>query len=110
MAERTVTVPLRELENGQLRVGTTRVPLETVMTAFDLGASPEEIVYRYDTLQLVDVYAVIAYALQHRPEVDVYLRRIEREAEVMRSEIEARYGIPNLRERLLARRPTVSAS
>jgi uncharacterized protein (DUF433 family) len=105
-----MVVPLRELENGQLRVGTTRVPLETVIAAFDLGALPEEIVYRYDTLQLPDVYAVLAYVLQHREEVDAYLRRIEHEAKVLRGEIEARYGIPNLRERLLARRAHVEAS
>lgn len=105
-----MVVPLRELENGQLRVGTTRVPLEAVITAFDLGALPEEIVYRYDTLQLTDVYAVLAYALQHRDEVDAYLQRIEHQATILRGEIEAHYGIPNLRERLLARRARVEAS
>jgi len=64
--------PLRE-QDGALRVGRTRVTLETVLWAFQQGATPEAIVERYPSLELADVYDVVAYYLRHRDEVDAYL-------------------------------------
>lgn len=46
--------PLRTDADGVVRIGGTRVPLETVVSAFDRGAA-EEIVLRFPTLQLSDV-------------------------------------------------------
>ena len=46
--------PLRLDSNGTLYVGETRVPLDTVVGVYEMGASPEEIVRRYDTLRLAD--------------------------------------------------------
>ena len=56
-------VPLRTNGDGVVRVGSTRIPLDTVVTVFDLGASPEEIVQQFSALDLADVYAVIGYYL-----------------------------------------------
>jgi hypothetical protein len=42
---------------------------------FEDGASPEEIVEQYGTLQLDDVYAVITYLPRNRDEVNAYLSR-----------------------------------
>ena len=42
-------VPLRTDDHGVIRVGKTRVPLDTVVFAFNQGASPEEIVMSYPT-------------------------------------------------------------
>ncbi len=82
-------MPLRTDEHGVIRVGETRVPLDTVVYAFNQGASPEEIVLSYTTLTLADVYAVINYYLHNRAQVDVYLRQREAEAERIRIEREA---------------------
>lgn len=46
--------PLREDETGSVRVGNSRVLLETVVRAFQDGASPESILNRYSTLSLSD--------------------------------------------------------
>jgi uncharacterized protein (DUF433 family) len=54
--------PLRLDETGTLRVGSTRVPIDTVGSAFESGATPEEIALGYDTLQLADVYKEEYYA------------------------------------------------
>jgi len=97
-------VPLRNDEHGVLRVGQTRVPLDTVVYAFNLGASPEEIVLNYPTLDLADVYAVINYYLYNRAEVDAYLRQRVAEAARVRAENERRFPPEGIRERLLARR------
>src|SRR2546428_841429 len=59
-------VPLRTDEHGVMRVGKTRVPLDTVVFAFNHGSSPEEIVLSYPTLDLEDVYAVVIYYLPTR--------------------------------------------
>jgi len=98
-------VPLRVDNLGVVRVGRTRVPIDTVVHVFLEGVSAEEIVDRYPTLDLADVYSTIAYYLRHRDEVDAYLNERERHAEEVRAQVEARQGSSEgLRERLLARR------
>jgi len=97
--------PLREDTAGAVRVGDSRVLLELVVRAFQDGATPETIVQRYSTLALSDVYAVIAYYLRHRGEVDAYLARREQQAEEVRERIEKEQGdLSEIRARLLARR------
>ena len=78
--------------------------LETVVTAFDLGATPEEIVQSYTTLDLPSVYAVIAYVLQNRPRIDAYMAKRQNEADRVRLEVEQQFPQKGIRERLLARR------
>jgi uncharacterized protein (DUF433 family) len=93
--------PLREDAAGALRVGDSRVLLELVIRAFQDGATPETIVQRYSTLALPDVYAVIAYYLRHRREVDDYLARREEQAEEARKRIESQQGdLSEIRARL----------
>lgn len=97
--------PLREDASGALRVGGSRVLLELVIHAFEDGATAESIVQRYSTLELSDVYAVIAYYLRHRQEVDEYLARREVEAREVRARIEASQGdLKEIRQRIQARR------
>lgn len=100
----TQPVPLRIDKNNAIMVGETRVPLETVVYAFRNGSTAEEIVERFDVLKLSDVYAVIAYYLERQDELDVYIKKREKEAEIIRQEIETRFPSYGLRERLLARR------
>ena len=98
-------VPPRADARGVLRIGETRVTLDTAVYAFNQGASPEEIVLSYPALALADVYAVINYYLYNRAEVDAYLRGREDEAARLRSENERRSPQEGIRERQLARRP-----
>ncbi len=53
-------IPLETDADGVVRVGGTRVTLDTVVAAFNEGATAEEIVSQYPTLHLADVYAVIS--------------------------------------------------
>lgn len=96
-------VPLRSDKHGVIRVGKTRVPLDTVVHAFNQGASPEEIAMSYPTLDLADVYAVINYYLYNRDKVDAYLRQREAAAARIRAENEKRFPSQGIRARLLAR-------
>jgi uncharacterized protein (DUF433 family) len=100
----TLSVPLREDPPGVLRVGNSRVLLELVIQAYQRGATPEAIVQMYDTLNVGEVYAVIAYYLARPAEVDEYLRRCDEEADAIRRKIEASQPPrPDLQEELLAR-------
>ena len=98
---------LREDDSGALRVGDSRVLLELVLRAFQDGATPETIVQRYATLELSDVYDVIAYYLRHRSEVDAYLERRERKVEEVRERIDRQSeDLNEIRTRLQQRRST----
>ena len=99
-----VAVPLREDPAGALRVGDTHVLLEVVVHAFQCGATPETIVQSYDTLSLPDVYAVLAYCLTHREEIDEYMRRCEAEASAVLRRVQATHTDQSgVRERLMQR-------
>lgn len=98
-------LPLRTDRSGTIRVGQTRVPLETVVHSFDEGATAEEIAYRFPSLHLADIYATITYYLRHPNAVKDYLREQEVKSKKIRRRIEAHQPArPGLRERLLARR------
>ncbi|HVF48702.1 MAG TPA: DUF433 domain-containing protein [Pyrinomonadaceae bacterium] len=97
------TVPLSTDEAGVMRVDGTRVSLDSVVFAFNDGATPEEIAQQYPTLHLADVYAVISYYLQHRSEVEDYLEMRRGQRLELRKEAEARFDPQGIRERLLAR-------
>ncbi len=103
----TEAVPLHMTKEGVIRVGGTRVTLHTVISTFNAGASAEEIVRRYTSLKLADVYAVITYYLRHQDEIDEYLRDQERQADELRREIEARFPPEGIKERLLTRHTTL---
>ena len=76
MLKRPLDVPIRE-EDGVPRVGATRVTLHSVIRAFQEGAHAEEIVSFFPSLDLKDVYAVLAFYLANRPIVDPVLAEYE---------------------------------
>jgi uncharacterized protein (DUF433 family) len=100
----TETVPLVTDVDGVIRVGETRVTLDTVIGAFLDGATAEEIIYQYPSLQLGDVYSVLGYYLRRRPEVDSYLQWRRDQIEKARQQNETRFDPAGVRDRLLARR------
>jgi len=86
-----------------VRVGKTRVTLDTIVAVFKQGATAEEIVYRYPSLQLADVYATVAFYLNHQQEVETYLQQRQQQSQEIRRMNEARFDPQGLRDRLLAR-------
>lgn len=96
-------VPLYMDQDGEVRVGDTRVTLDTVVETFEYGATAEEIVLKYPSLRLADVYAAISYYLRHQTEVAAYLQERHILEEQVHRENEARFNLVGIRERLLAR-------
>lgn len=97
-------VPIHTDADGVVRVAGTRVTLDTVASAFETGATAEEISQQYPTIPLADVYSVITYYLRHKPEVEAYLKEREALAARVREEVERRFPSAGIRGRLLARR------
>jgi uncharacterized protein (DUF433 family) len=75
-------------EQGVLRVGSTRISLDSVVYAFRQGHSAETIVDQYPVLSLEEVYGAIAFYLANRDEVADYLRRQEQVWQELRQRVE----------------------
>src|SRR4030095_7454453 len=99
-----IPLPLKLDKTGVVRVGGTRVTLDTVVRAFIRGATAEEIVQQYPSLSLPDIYAVISYYLQNREDVEKYLEKRQKHAQSVKRENQKRFDQSGIRERLLARK------
>ena len=102
--EKSVKIPLRADDSGAVRVGNTRVSLLSVLTAFQQGDTPEQIVHSFPTLDLSEVYAVISYYLANKEEVDSWLEQEVMQGERVRKETESRFDQKGIRQRLLKRK------
>lgn len=100
----TQAPPLQVDGDGVIRVGNTRVTLDSVVKAFRNGATAEEICQQFSSIALADAYAAIAYYLRHQDRVDAYLESRREQAARVRTENESRSSQSDLRDRLLARR------
>lgn len=98
------SVPLKKNADGVILVAGTRVTLDTVVAAFDEGATAEEIAQQYPSLALSEVYAVLAHFLRNRDAVSEYLAERSKKAEAVRASHPLRLDGAELRKRLLARR------
>ncbi len=87
LENQTLTIPLQTDETGKIRVVGTRLLLETIINAYNEGEAPEGIVDSYSVLDLPTVYAIIAYYLTHRSEVDAYLKWVEERSAQTRQKI-----------------------
>ena len=99
-----IPLPLKLDKTGVVRVGGTRVTLDTVVRAFIRGATAEEIAQQYPSLSLPDIYATISYYLQNREDVEKYLEKRRKHAQSVKRENQKRFDQSGIRERLLARK------
>ncbi len=97
-------VPLFRDDFGRLTVIGTRIPLDTLVAAFERGDSPETIHESFPTVSLGDIYAIFTYCVRHRDEVNAYLAERERGRAATQASVEARFPPEGIRARLLARR------
>lgn len=104
LAERIERVPVHTDADGVIRVGGTRVTLDTLVAAFDAGATAEEIAQQYPSVVLADIYSVIAYYLRHGSDIRAYISERQRQAAQVREQNERRFDASGIRARLQARR------
>jgi uncharacterized protein (DUF433 family) len=106
--ETTIDAPLTLWEDGSIRITGSRVPIDTVIHHFKLGATAEEIGCKFPSLELTDIYGAIYYYLAHREEVEEYLREQETLSDAVQQRIEAepqyQQWRAEMREQMIARR------
>lgn len=66
-----------EQRNGGYYVVGTRVSLDSIVSGFNSGESPETIRHNFPSLSLEQVYGAIAFYLAHEKEVDANIREGE---------------------------------
>jgi uncharacterized protein (DUF433 family) len=91
-------------KSGIIRIDGTRIPLDTIISAFKNGSTCEEIVYQFPTLKLADVYSTISYYLNYQDEIEAYLQERSEKAISIRKEIEINIDVREIRKRILKRR------
>ena len=70
-----IAPPLYWAEGGQVvRVCGTRIPLDSIVARYRQGWTPQMIAESYPGVGLANVFAVIAYYLNHEKAVHAYLR------------------------------------
>ncbi len=100
----TSTAPLTLGEDGTIRISGSRVTLDSVLHAFQQGATAEQIQDSFPSLTLRDIYGAIAYYLEHQEQVEAYLREQTQAAEETRRYIESHQNSASLRRKIRARR------
>ncbi len=103
LLEITQTAPLALWEDGSIRIGSSRVTLDSVVHEFTDGATAEQIQDDFPTLSLREIYGAISYYLEHEEQVEAYLRKRDQEADQIRREIEDRPKADALRRRIRER-------
>ena len=93
-------VPLREIEEGDVRVGNTKVALEGIISLYQQGHTPEEIQWNFDVVSLGDVYSVIGYYLHRKDEVDQYMRESDEAWDRFVEELESQPGAREFYDRV----------
>lgn len=97
-------LPLKADSDEVIRVGNTRVTLDTIIAIFKNGATPEEMIYQFPTLNLTDVYSVISYYLRNEEKVNAYLDQRKNIAQQVRQQNQIGLESANIRKKLLARK------
>lgn len=100
----TIPKPVRMDSYGVLRVGRTRVSLDSVVHAFNEGMDATEIQYNYDTLTLAEIHGAISYYLHNKERIDAYLKQQKIVFEEMRERNHIEFPNGITRETLLARK------
>ena len=105
--ETTQNVPLSLSEDGIIRVTGSRINLEAIVYQYEHGDSAEAIHESFPSLRLADIHAVISYYLNHRDQVNEYVRDQEKKARAVRDDIESdpayKSRVDDLRHRIKSR-------
>src|SRR5438067_13720511 len=104
MTEKLQNTPLIIGDDGTIRVKGSRVTLDVIVRQFKQGATAEQVVEDFPSLNLRDVYGAIYYYVEHEAEVEEYLEKQKNAAAETREFIEGKNDGEDLRGRIRARR------
>ncbi len=103
LAATELHVPLAEDPHGVIRVGGTRVTLESIVTAWRQGATPEEVAMQFPSVGVDDLYLVFGWVFRNRKAVDNYVQERQALADDTEQKVRHSLGLTDLRDRLQAR-------
>jgi uncharacterized protein (DUF433 family) len=103
MLENIQNTPLIISDDGTLRVKGSRVTLDVIVRQFKQGATAEQILEDYPSLNLRDVYGAIYYYLDHEEEVEEYLKTQKDAAAETRKFVERKNDGKILRDHIRAK-------
>ena len=81
--------PLFQDTEGRIRVIGSRVTLDSLVSAFQQGDTPEEIQDSFPSLSLAQIKSVITWYLNHTAEADEYLAEGDAEEEELIKRIQS---------------------
>lgn len=105
----TQAVPLTRGADGGLRITGSRVTLRAIVRQFQSGATAEQIQEDFPSATLGDIYAVIAWYLQHADSVEAQLAAEAQAGRAVQREVEASMDTRPLRAQLRRRRGPAAA-
>lgn len=80
-----------EKKKGGYWIAGTRISLDSIVYAFNRGASPESIMISFPLLTLEEIYGALTFYLANQEEIDAYLaeseRKFQKEAEINRAKL-----------------------
>jgi len=82
----TLIIRSPDIRGGRPRIAGTGVTVRRIVSWYQLGMSPEEIVDQIPQLNLAQVYAALTYYHANRQEIDDDLAAEEAEAEALAEE------------------------
>jgi uncharacterized protein (DUF433 family) len=103
LSPETLRVPLSRSVDGDLCITGTRISLDLLMADYKSGKSAELIASSYPSLELADVYGVLAYYHSHRNEVEGYLLEQEALRQKLHAQIERDFPQEGLAATIKAR-------
>jgi uncharacterized protein (DUF433 family) len=100
---------LRVDEGGTIRIGASRVSLDSIVACHQRGDTPEQIAEGFPAVPIADIYSALGYYFRHRAAMDVYLAEQEKRAKEARRALEAdpahQEFSKTIKARIEARRP-----
>jgi uncharacterized protein (DUF433 family) len=66
-----------EARAGNLYIGQSRIPFQTLIEAWQSGRTPEQLQESFPTLPLVAIYGAITHYLEHKDESDAFFRETD---------------------------------
>lgn len=100
---RATSPPFHWDEAGGIRIGSSRVTLDSILASYHNGSTPEEIAIQFSVLRLEDIYSAIAYYLNHQQDVNSYLEQRDQQVQQLRQQLTQKHNLVDLRKRLLTR-------
>ena len=82
-------VPLHFYDRS-VRVIGSRITLHTIVSRFQVGDTAEDIHDGFPSLTLDQINSILGWYLNHRAEVDEYIREVDEEDEKVRRRLESR--------------------